>query len=108
MTLIDSLEDAENFSRHPVSAYDPFYTRDTYLYHCCFADFVGFLRGAIASNPDSHSINYCHHLYYQAVVKTQAYEKATGVSLLDGVSGYSEPTDETLHVSGSMFASLYP
>lgn len=96
MSLISTLEDAENFAEHPVSAYDPFYTRDPYLFDSTFIDFIRFVQGAVASNPDSHSINYLHGLYVSVIEKTKAYERATGNRLLN-----------SLHVSGSMFHNIY-
>lgn len=96
LSLISTLEDAENFAEHPISAYDPFYTRDPHLFDSTFTAFVTFLQGAVLSNPDLHSINYIHGLYVSVIEKTKAFERATGNSLLN-----------SLHVSGSMFANLY-
>lgn len=95
MSLISSIDDAENFSKHPVAAYDPFYTRDTHLFNSCWVDFVDFLRGLVASNPDTHTINYVNNLFYDAVCSCKAYERATGIDLI------------SLHVHGSLMNSLY-
>lgn len=82
MTLIGSLSDAIDFSEHPVKAYDPFYTRDIHIFNSYFDDFMLFLKGLVASNTDSHSLNYINNLYYDCIFKIMIYEKATGSHLL--------------------------
>lgn len=96
LSLINTLEDAENFAEHPVSAYDPFYTRDPHLFDTTFIDFIRFVQSAVLGNPDAHSINYLHGLYISVIEKCKAFERATGNSLLN-----------SLHVSGSPFVNLY-
>ena len=88
MSLVNSVKEAVHFSNHPIKAYDPFYTRDTFLFNSTFNDFVHFLKGCIASNQDSHSLNYLNDLYYKAIFKIMVYEKATGISLLTHPGSY--------------------
>lgn len=93
--LINTPREAEKYSEHPVQAYDPFYTRDTFLFNCWWNDFSQFLREIVASNQDSHSVNWATNLYYDAILKCKAYEKVTGISLL------------SLHVPGSPLNSFF-
>lgn len=88
MSLIDSVSQAQEFSEHPVKAYDPFYTRDIHLFNSHFDDFMLFLKGLVASNPDPHSLNYINNMYYDCIFRVMVYEKATGVSLLVSPSSY--------------------
>ena len=82
MSLIESLEDAINFSAQPISAYDPFFTKDVYLYRSTFDDFVHFIKHAVLSNPTARHINFLHGLYFDVIQKTKSYERHTGVQLL--------------------------
>ena len=88
LSLINSIEEAVNFSEHPVRAFDPFYTRDKHLFNTNFDDFLFFLKGLLASNTDSHSLNYINNLYYDCIFKIMIYEKATGNSLLASPRSY--------------------
>lgn len=83
MSLISSIDDAQNFSMHPVKAYDPFYTRDIHLFKSHWDDFEEFLRGLVASNSEnSQIINMANNMYYEAIYKCRVYEKATGFNLI--------------------------
>lgn len=88
LSLIDSVSEAEQFSEHPIKAYDPFYTRDIHLFNSHFNDFMLFLKGLVASNTDTHSLNYINNLYYDCIFRIMVYEKATGVSLLSHPRSY--------------------
>ena len=94
--MINTLEDAINFSQHPVAAYDPFYTKDVFLFRSVFDCFVHFIRESILSNPDGKYINYLHGLYFDLIQKVQSYERHTGVNLFP-----------TRFWEQSLFRSLY-
>lgn len=88
MSLVNTIDDAINFSEHPVQAYDPFYTRDRHIFNSTYDDFMYFLKGLVASNTDKHSLNYINDLYYNCIFKIMVYEKATGVCLLVAPRSY--------------------
>lgn len=88
MSLVDSLDEAIEFSEHPVKAYDPFYTRDMHIFNSTFDDFMLFLKGLVASNTDPHSLNFINNLYYDCIFRIMIYEKATGSNLLVTPTSY--------------------
>lgn len=88
LSLISSLDEAINFSEHPVKAFDPFYTRDSHIFNSHFNDFMLFLKGLVASNTDSHSLNFINNLYYDCIFRIMVYEKATGNNLLASPRSY--------------------
>ena len=88
-SLFADIEELEQFARHPVRAYDPFYTRDIYLFESAWSDFLEQLRAIVASNPTDMMIRWAQGLYFDAVYKIRSYERATGISLL-GVDKYSK------------------
>lgn len=95
MALINSPREAEKFSQSPIKHTDLSITADVFLFNCWWNDFTEFIRGIVASNQNSHAINWAHETWYNAYTKCKAYEKAIDISL------------HSLHVSGSPWSLLY-
>lgn len=92
-TLFNDIEELEQFARHPVRAYDPFYTRDYFLFESSWDDFLYQLRAIVASNPTDMMIRWAQNLYFDAVYKVKTYERATGISLLP-TRFWKQPLDQ--------------
>lgn len=80
--LIDSYEEAYEFSKNPIRSYDPQLTNDIYLFQSTFDDFVHFLRGAILSNHSRITKGLLVSLYVDVIQKCKAYQAHRGISLL--------------------------
>ncbi len=78
MDYAQSLE----FSKHPIRAYDPAYTKDITMFQSTFDDFVHFTRGALLSNPSRIIKGLLVSHYVDVIQKVKSYEMLTGVALL--------------------------
>ena len=102
-------QEAIDFAKHPIKSFDSFGTKDTTAFQYTYSQFVRFLRELIASNPSPSAVNFVHGLFFDAVTKIYAFEKATGHDLLTNVDYVFIPNDHSLrHERYRMFESLYP
>ena len=95
-TLLLTYEDYLNFAKHPVTAYDPYFTKDIDSWRLCFDEFMHFTRELVLSNPTRQIANYLHGLVADVIYSCKAYERHSGVNLF--------PTTRSC---GSMLHSLY-
>lgn len=101
--------EAIEFAKHPIKSFDSFGAKDYTSFRYTYGEFVRFCRELIASNPSPSAVNFVHTLFFDAVTKIYAFERATGHNLLDNVGYVHVPADESLHHSRyRMFDSLYP
>ena len=104
-----TLEEAINFAKYPIKSFDLHGCKDYTAWRSTYVHFVRFLRELIASNPSTHAINFVHNLYFDALIKIYAFEKATGHDMLINVEyAFEPPVDGFAHNYRSLFASLYP
>lgn len=95
-SLLLDFDDYENFTKHPVSAYDPHYTQDIDTWRLCFDEFMHFTRELILSNPTRKTMNFLHGIVADVIYRVKAYERHSGVNLF--------PTTRSC---GSLLHSLY-
>jgi len=75
-------EESVEFSKHPIKAYDPAYTKDITMFQSAFDDFVHFTRGAILSNTSRIIAGLLISRYVDVIQKVKAYENVVGIALL--------------------------
>ena len=101
--------EAIEFAKHPIKSFDSFGTKDATAFAHTYGEFVRFLRELLASNSNPTAINFVHNLFFDAVTKIYAFERATGHDLLTNVDYVFMPPDHSLrHERYKPFASLYP
>lgn len=79
--LILDYDDYENFVAHPISAFDPHYTKDSDSWRRAFDEFLHFTRELILSNPSRKNLNYITGIYADTLYSIKAYERHAGVNL---------------------------
>lgn len=95
MPLIDTIYEAERFSKHPIKESDLDITGDLFIFYTLYCDFIIFLRGLVASNPESYStMAYVNGLYWDCLMKIKVYEIARGKHLLDSQRYRVSPFNE--------------
>lgn len=74
-----------NFADHPITAYDPFYTRDHNLWYCAWDDYRSDIKRRLESCESRKDTHPILTEFVNTVQKIYAYERATGTLFLSTV-----------------------
>ena len=75
-----------DFAKHPIQAYDPFYTRDINLWNCAFDDYRRDIKQRAKLADSKGSLNSILGEWVDTLYKIYAYERATGTLFLSHIS----------------------
>ena len=70
-------DEFNGFQEHPIAAYDPFYTRDYYLWSCAWDDYRRSLCRRLDAAKSTREFNRILNGFIDTVQKVYAYERAT-------------------------------
>jgi len=70
------------YEAHPVSPYDPHYTRDMYLFRCVWDDYVSEMRNLVAAARSRIECATLFERYISTIAKIHKFEKVTNVPLI--------------------------
>jgi len=81
------MDDAELlvFENHPVTPYDPHYTRDISLFRCVWDDYVLRMRQLVAAVESKRQFADLIDRYSLVLAKIHKFERATRVTLISYV-----------------------
>ena len=75
-------QEYETFRQHPVKAFDPFYTRDYYLFDCAWDDYRRTVRRKCLDAANSRELNRILNDFVDTVRKINTYERATNTTFI--------------------------
>ena len=73
------------YENHPVSPYDPHYTRDMSLFRCVWDDYVSEMRRLVAATKSRLQATALFDRYISTIAKIHTFERATRVPLISYV-----------------------
>jgi len=74
------------FHEHPIKAYDPFYTRDPFLWECAWDDYRSTIKRRLESCETRRDTHPILTEFVETCDKIKVYERATGncfISFID-------------------------
>ena len=75
-------EEFDGFEQHPIKAFDPFYTRDTYLFNCIFDDYRREVRERAKAAANTREFNSILNAFVDCISKIKTYERATNTKFI--------------------------
>jgi len=87
------------YENHPVTPYDPHYTRDISLFRCVWDDYVSEMRALVSAAKSRQIMSNLFDRYISTVAKIHTFERATRCPLISYIDSRGRMRQNRSYVS---------